>query len=51
MSILYTAILTLIGIILCHYLYSYLQDVYTVPKIEKIYTIPEEYKHTPSEIV
>jgi hypothetical protein len=43
---LYTAILTLFGMILCHYLYHYLQYTYTVPKIEKIYTIPEEHKHS-----
>jgi hypothetical protein len=42
----YTAILTLLVIMLCHYLYYYLQTTYTIPKIEKIYTIPEEHKHT-----
>jgi len=51
MSILYTAILTILGMIVCHHLYYYLQSTYTVPKIEKIYTIPEEHKHTTSPIV
>ncbi len=50
MSILYTAILTLLGMIVCHSIYSYLKDTCTVPKIEKIYII-EEHKHTSSEIV
>ena len=28
-------------------IYHTLQSTYTVPKIEKIYTIPEEHKHSP----
>lgn len=51
MSIFYTAILTLLGMIVSHHIYCYLKDTYTVPKIEKIYTIPEEHKHTSLEIV
>jgi hypothetical protein len=42
MSILYTAILTFIGMLLGHYLYNYLKNNYTIPKIEKIYTIDDE---------
>jgi len=38
----YTAILTLLLMILGHFLYVYIKETYTVPKIEKIYTIPEE---------
>ena len=50
MSILYTAILTLLGMIVCHSIYSYLKDTYTVPKIEKIYIL-EEHQHSYSKIV
>ena len=43
----YTILLTLLVLIMGHWLYHTLQSTYTVPKIEKIYTIPEEHKHSP----
>jgi hypothetical protein len=42
----YTVLLTLLLMMIGHYFYSYVKETYTVPKIEKIYTIPEEHKHT-----